>query len=91
VRETDTVARIGGDEFALILANAGQDEAGAVLEKVVATNAAPVDFEDRALAVSVSVGACAYPECAREETALRKQADLRMYQAKRAGGNRYVL
>jgi diguanylate cyclase (GGDEF)-like protein/PAS domain S-box-containing protein len=91
VRDTDTVARIGGDEFALILANTGQEAVAAVLQKIVAANAAPVTFDGQGLAVSVSVGACAYPSCATLELELQEQADLRMFEAKRAGGNRYRL
>jgi diguanylate cyclase (GGDEF)-like protein/PAS domain S-box-containing protein len=91
VRETDTVARIGGDEFALILSGAGADAVARVLEEIVGANAAPVPFEGRALPVSVSIGACAYPSCATSEVELHKQADLRMYQAKHAGGHRFVL
>ena len=87
IRQADTVARIGGDEFALILGGSGAAEAGAVLAKIVAANAVPVRFEGRELPVSVSLGACAYD--GNED--LLKRADSRMYQAKRAGGNRYVL
>jgi len=91
VREADTVARIGGDEFGLILTGAGRDAAAKVLEKVVAANAVPVPFKDEAVPVSVSVGACTYPEGGRDELELRERADLKMYEAKRAGGNRYAL
>jgi diguanylate cyclase (GGDEF)-like protein/PAS domain S-box-containing protein len=91
VRDTDTVARIGGDEFALILANAGQEAVAPVLQKVIAANGAPLNFEGHALPMSVSIGACPYPQCATLEVELQKKADLRMYEAKRAGGNRYVL
>ena len=91
VREADTVARIGGDEFGLILMGAGRDAAAKVLEKVVAANAVPVSFKDDLVAVSVSVGACTYPEDGRDELELRERADLKMYAAKRAGGSRYAL
>ena len=91
MREADTVARIGGDEFGLILTGAGRDAAAKVLEKVVAANAVPVPFKDEAVPVSVSVGACTYPDHGRDELELRERADLKMYEAKRAGGNRYAL
>lgn len=91
VRDVDTVARIGGDEFGLILSGAGAAAAARVLEKIVAANAVPVSFKEDELAVSVSVGACTYPDDASDELELRERADLRMYEAKRAGGNRYVL
>jgi diguanylate cyclase (GGDEF)-like protein/PAS domain S-box-containing protein len=91
VRDADTVARIGGDEFGLILSGASAAAAGRVLAKVVAANAAPVPFEGCELAVSVSIGACTYPAGGRTELELRSRADLRMFEAKRAGGNRYLL
>jgi diguanylate cyclase (GGDEF)-like protein/PAS domain S-box-containing protein len=90
VRASDTVARIGGDEFALVLVDAGAQAAAGVLDEVVAANAAPVEFDGRALAVSVSVGACSFPREARGATELQNRADLRMYEAKRAGGNRWI-
>ncbi|HEX6320591.1 MAG TPA: sensor domain-containing diguanylate cyclase [Burkholderiales bacterium] len=90
VRASDTVARIGGDEFALVLVDAGEQAAVPVLEKIVAANAAPVPFEGCALAVSVSIGACGYPRQAAGAVELHKLADLRMYEAKRAGGNRWL-
>src|SRR5689334_20886494 len=91
VREADTVARIGGDEFGLILIGADAAAAARVLEKVVAANAVPFAFRDEAVPVSLSVGACTYPEGGRVELELRERADLKMYEAKRAGGNRYAL
>jgi diguanylate cyclase (GGDEF)-like protein/PAS domain S-box-containing protein len=91
VREADTVARIGGDEFGLILTGAGAAAAAGVLEKVVAANAAPVSFKGDELSLSVSVGACTYPDGGGDELELRERADLKMYEAKRAGGNRYAL
>jgi len=62
-----------------------------VLEKVVAANATPVSFQGHELSVGASIGACTYPDGASDELELRSRADLRMYEAKRAGGNRYVL
>ena len=90
VRASDTVARIGGDEFALVLVDAGEQAAVPVLEKIVAANAAPVPFEGRELPVSVSIGACGYPRQAAGAVELHKLADLRMYEAKHAGGNRWL-
>jgi diguanylate cyclase (GGDEF)-like protein/PAS domain S-box-containing protein len=89
VREADTVARIGGDELAVILLDATEAQAGPVLAKIVAANAAPVRHDGADIRATVSVGASGYPRDAQDADALRKQADLAMYAAKAAGGNRY--
>jgi diguanylate cyclase (GGDEF)-like protein/PAS domain S-box-containing protein len=86
LRETDTVARIGGDELALLLPDANTN-APTVLEKVRAANAAPIEFDGRLIRVSVSIGACMYPDDARDAEELHKRADGAMYEAKHAGGN----
>src|SRR6266699_314962 len=88
VRAADTVARIGGDELALVLSSADKRAgASAVCEKVRAAAAVPVPFDDRLIRVSVSIGACVYPGDAANAEELRKRADEAMYAAKRAGGN----
>ena len=90
LRGADTVARIGGDEIALILLDASEDQAAGVLAKVVAANAAPVRYDGVEIRATVSVGASGYPRDAEDADALRKQADQAMYAAKAAGGNRYL-
>jgi diguanylate cyclase (GGDEF)-like protein len=92
IRGTDTLARIGGDEFGLILIGvADRAAAAAVLDKVVEANAVPIRFDNRQIRVTVSVGAALYPADGRSEERLRKRADLAMYAAKKAGGNRCLL
>jgi diguanylate cyclase (GGDEF)-like protein/PAS domain S-box-containing protein len=91
VREADTVARIGGDEFGLVLTGTGAGDAAGVLQKIVAANCAPLSFDGQDLPVGVSLGAATYPADGADELELRKRADSRMYQAKSAGGSRYVL
>ncbi len=91
VREADTVARIGGDEFAIILVGADDAAAAGVFDKVVAANAASLPWDGGEIRASVSVGAASYPRDASEEEALRKLADGAMYMAKAGGGNRWVV
>jgi len=90
VREADTVARIGGDEIAILLLGAAEADAESVLAKVVAANAAPLQHDGVELRATVSVGAAGFPDDAKEGEALRKHADAAMYAAKAAGGNRYA-
>lgn len=87
VRATDTVARIGGDELALILPAANGRAGTEVLEKVRAGNAQPVPYEGCLIRTSVSVGVCIYPHDGSNARTLCRNADSAMYAAKRAGGN----
>ncbi len=90
VRESDTVARLSGDEFALILAGAGERAVvSRLLDKVLSLTSVPVRFEHHALHVGLSIGVCIYPRDGRSGEELHKRADAAMYAAKRAGGNRY--
>jgi diguanylate cyclase (GGDEF)-like protein/PAS domain S-box-containing protein len=89
VRESDTVARLSGDEFALILVGAGERAVVArILDKVLSAVSVPVRFEHHALHVGLSIGACLYPRDGKSGQELHKRADAAMYAAKRAGGNR---
>ena len=90
VRQADTVARIGGDELAILLVGAPEPQAAGVLAKIVAANAAPVGYEGQEIRATVSVGAAAYPGDGRDADTLRKHADAAMYAAKTGGGNRVL-
>lgn len=88
IRAVDTVARVGGDELALVLPGARSKAAvAALLGKIRAANAHPVRFGRRRIAITVSVGAALYPRHGRTAATLRKRADAAMYAAKAAGGN----
>lgn len=90
VRGADTVARIGGDELALILIGASEPKAHPVIAKIVAANAQVLPYEGNDIQATVSVGAAEYPRDARDGETLRKLADGAMYAAKTSGGNRYL-
>lgn len=88
VRADDTVARIGGDEFVIVLAHLGHmGDAEAVMHKLLAAVAEPMTVAGRSLVVTASIGLGVYPEHGETGDALMRAADGAMYQAKTAGRN----
>ncbi len=92
LRDGDTLARVGGDEFVAVLADIPDVcECERVLERLLAAASQPVGLADRLLQVSASLGAALYPQDGTEADTLLRHADQAMYQAKQAGKNRYQL
>ncbi len=90
LRESDTVARVGGDEFIVILGDlAAAVTAAEVADKVLGEIACVVDWNGTALHVGASVGVALFPDHALTTQALRQVADTAMYEAKAQGKNRY--
>ena len=83
VRESDTVARIGGDEFALIDADTGQPEAAAVLvDRVLQALREEIEIDGRAIPVGATVGGAIYPKDGGNAKTLIVNADVALYRAK---------
>ena len=88
VRGEDTVARVGGDEFIVVLAELARGvDAGLVGEKMLKELARPFEVEAHQLDIGASVGISVYPDDARDVQTLLLHADAAMYHAKRAGRN----
>jgi diguanylate cyclase (GGDEF)-like protein/PAS domain S-box-containing protein len=90
VRVTDTLARIGGDEFTVILS--GLERVGSVdriAQAILDALGRPFEVAGELAGVSASVGIALYPADARELTDLLSHADQAMYASKNAGRNRY--
>lgn len=92
LRAADTLARFGGDEFAIILqAISSVDDATTVAQKVLAAMRDPFEIEGHTLHATTSIGLSCYPEDGSHPEALLRQADLAMYRAKEAGRDGFQL
>jgi diguanylate cyclase (GGDEF)-like protein/PAS domain S-box-containing protein len=90
VREGDTVARVSGDEFAVLLEDLeSTEEAVTVARKLLEAFAKPFDVNGRELFVTTSIGVSSYPADGQDARTLLKCADTAMYRAKDAGRNNY--
>ena len=93
LRAEDTVARIGGDEFVIILQNLGEEgsdapaQTEAVANKILSALNQPYSLHDHECYSSASVGATLFESSVEEIDELLRQADIAMYQAKKSGRN----
>jgi diguanylate cyclase (GGDEF)-like protein/PAS domain S-box-containing protein len=92
VREEDTVARMGGDEFAIVLADLpGETELTGITSRILAEVAAPVRLRHREVVTTASIGIAIGPEGYASAEEMLRDADLAMYRAKGQGPGQYVI
>lgn len=90
IRDSDTVARVGGDEFIVVLDSIGTDEnAVQVANKIIAVLSKAFDLKGQACHVGASIGISLFPEDSDNPVKLVKRADEAMYLAKQSGKSTY--
>jgi len=90
IRSSDTVARVGGDEFIFVLNEIGADENAALMaNKIIAVLSEPFSIKDQQCIVGGSIGISIYPDNSSITETVINQADHAMYLAKQSGKNTY--
>lgn len=91
LRADDTLARIGGDEFAILLENIeGERHAAQLAARIIESSSKPTTVAGKKLSVTASIGIAMYPEDGDDYQTLIRNADAAMYQAKVDGRNGYA-
>lgn len=90
LREEDTISRIGGDEFVLVLGElASPEECEPLIKRLLASLAEPISVDNLSLQVSASIGLTLFPQDKVDAEQLLRHADQAMYLVKESGGNNY--
>jgi diguanylate cyclase (GGDEF)-like protein/PAS domain S-box-containing protein len=90
IRTADTLARMGGDEFTILLTHLGSEaDAVRTAERIVEVVGMPVQLGKETVYVGVSIGISFYPAHGQDAETLQKNADLAMYEAKEGGRSQY--
>jgi len=95
IRQEDTIARIGGDEFVILIAGQSNEfnhvkkEIAKVADKIMEAVVMPFVVNDKEMYVTCSLGITLFPDHSIDEKELMKNADVAMYQAKNSGKNQY--
>jgi diguanylate cyclase (GGDEF)-like protein len=91
VRDADTVGRLGGDEFLVLLPDTDRQGAGRVAGKILKAMAEPFEVGFGRVGISASIGGSFLPGPASDQESLVRAADMALYRAKREGRNRYCV
>jgi diguanylate cyclase (GGDEF)-like protein len=90
LRATDTLARVGGDEFTLLVEQFdGPQDLAEIAQKLLAATARTLTISGQEYHLSGSIGIAIYPKDGADSASLLKNADIAMYRAKTAGKNNY--
>jgi diguanylate cyclase (GGDEF)-like protein/PAS domain S-box-containing protein len=88
VRSSDTVSRVGGDEFVVVLETmVRREEAAVVARKIIETLARPIDYQGNVCQIGASIGGAIFPDDGATMEEISKAADIAMYRVKHAGRN----
>ena len=91
IRLSDTAARIGGDEFIVILGGLPDERiATEIAQRIISVVSQPIEYSNRQVRVGASIGIGLFPDHATDAQALRRAADAAMYTAKRRGKNSFT-
>jgi diguanylate cyclase (GGDEF)-like protein len=90
LRDSDTIARMGGDEFVALLPELDEEKyAVTVAKKILSTVAMPFILQGQECFITASIGISIYPQDGQDEQTLERNADTAMYQVKEAGRNNF--
>jgi diguanylate cyclase (GGDEF)-like protein/PAS domain S-box-containing protein len=89
IRSTDTLARVGGDEFVAVIEDLGPEGAERVARKILSHLSSPVQIEGKTIEASGSIGIAVFPDDGEDLDLLRRRADLALYAAKLQGRNQF--
>lgn len=88
MRGNEIFARVGGDEFSIMLSNLqSSEQAGQVAQRIISVMYKPFEISSTSIHTTLSVGISLYPDNGRSSSTLFKYADIAMYRAKKQGRN----